>query len=335
MDWTAFIMGITLLLILSLTFFTQYGLYFRWKNARRLDARETVEDALMYIHQRQQNGQLASSRALESTLKISTKQSLKLIQRMTRQGLIDVRGAGLALSEEGHRWARQVVRAHRLFERYLADETGVPMAEIHAYAHRFEHRFSTQALNKLEADMGYPISDPHGDPIPTADGDLATIKGQSLVDWDSIEPAQIVHIEDEPPEVYAQIVATGLAPGKIITVVEATPERLVVECDNTEHALARVVAANIWARSVLAFPQTQSSRRLTELKLGQRGRVVALDNACQGLTRRRFLDLGITPGVRIEPVMRSAFGEPTAYRVRDTLIALRREQTDTILIAVE
>jgi DtxR family Mn-dependent transcriptional regulator len=60
--------------------------------------------------------------------------------------------------------------------------------------------------------------------------------------------------------------------------------------------------------------------------------VLALDNTCQGLTRRRFLDLGITPGVLIEPVMQSAFGEPTAYRVRDTLIALRREQSDLILI---
>lgn len=60
--------------------------------------------------------------------------------------------------------------------------------------------------------------------------------------------------------------------------------------------------------------------------------IVALDDACQGFTRRRLLDLGMTPGARIEPEIRNFFGDPRAYRVRGTLIALRREQAAQIWV---
>ena len=69
---------------------------------------------------------------------------------------------------------------------------------------------------------------------------------------------------------------------------------------------------------------------LTTLQQGEEGRVVGLAPSCQGLARRRFQDLGLTPGAQIKRVMQSAFREPTAYRVRNTLIALRREQSDMI-----
>jgi DtxR family Mn-dependent transcriptional regulator len=187
-------------------------------------------------------------------------------------------------------------------------------------------------LDKLEADLGYPAFDPHGDPIPTADGVLEEVESRLLTDWPPGRPAQIVHIEDEPPEVFAQILAQGLAPGMTVVVVDSAPTRLVLEAEEAEHVLAPVVAANISVRDAPVGKPAPAFERLTQLKVGQQARVLRLDDACQGLTRRRFLDLGITPGVRIEPVLQSAFGEPTAYRVRDTLIALRYEQSDLILI---
>lgn len=331
-DWTALLIGSTLLLLLALLLWPDRGLYSRWRGRRRLDARETIEDALMHIHQRQHERRPASAESLAGTLGISTKDALALAQRIEAKGLLTARGDGLYLSNEGHRWALQVVRAHRLFERYLADETSLPLEELHQHAHRLEHKLSPQELDKLDADMGYPAFDPHGDPIPTAEGVLAVIDSQSLVEWPPNKPAQVVHIEDEPPEVFAQIMAEGLALSTMVTVVESTPRRIVLEANDVEHVLAPVVAANISVRELPEAAPTVSFERLSSLKVGQKARVAALDNTCQGLTRRRFLDLGITPGVRIEPVMQSAFGEPIAYRVRDTLIALRRDQSDLILI---
>jgi DtxR family Mn-dependent transcriptional regulator len=71
---------------------------------------------------------------------------------------------------------------------------------------------------------------------------------------------------------------------------------------------------------------------LSELPDRVEAEVVALDNACQGFTRRRLLDLGMTPGARLYAEMRNFFGDPRAYRVRGTLIALRREQAANIWV---
>ncbi len=76
--------------------------------------------------------------------------------------------------------------------------------------------------------------------------------------------------------------------------------------------------------------QPLPAARLSSLLPGQKGRVVALE--CEGLHRRRLLDLGLTPGVQVEAVMRAALGDPMAFRVRDSLMALRREQAEQILI---
>jgi DtxR family Mn-dependent transcriptional regulator len=75
---------------------------------------------------------------------------------------------------------------------------------------------------------------------------------------------------------------------------------------------------------------------LSELPDKKEAEIVALDESCQGFTRRRLLDLGMTPGARLFPEMRNFFGDPRAYRVRGTLIALRREQAAQIWVkAVE
>jgi DtxR family Mn-dependent transcriptional regulator len=144
-------------------------------------------------------------------------------------------------------------------------------------------------------------------------------------------PGQIVHIEDEPVEVFAQIVAQGLKPGMPVRVIESSPRRIVFEAGETQHMLAPIAAANI---SIEAMPQPepQSGQTLTTLRLGEQAQIMALDDTCQGLTRRRFLDLGLTPGATIEVALPNAFNDPMAYRVRGTLIALRREQANQIII---
>ena len=303
-----------------------------WPWLRRTESREALEDALMHLHQGEHGGRPGSTESLAGALALSTRAALSLVRRMEAQGLLSASAEGLRLSADGRRYALHVVRAHRLYERYLADETTVPKEEIHERAHRLQHALSPEQIEKLDADMGHPTHDPHGDPIPTLAGDLPPAEAYSLADWPTDRPALITHVEDEPPQVYAQIVAEGLAPGMGVTVLVSTPRRLVVEADAGECVLAPVVAANISVRDADAVPRPRPAVRLSALGVGGRGRVLALDDGCQGLTRRRFLDLGLTPGVEVQAVMRSAFGEPTAYRVRDTLVALRREQADLVLI---
>ncbi len=323
---------IVILLLLLVVFAPQQGVYARWRQRQWLRSRAAIEDALMHLHQREHRGQLASVESLAGALGVSTRLASMLAQRMESQGLLRVTADGLSLTPEGHRLALQVVRAHRLFERYLAYETAVPPTEVHELAHRLEHSLTPQQVEQLDAYMGHPLADPHGDPIPTASGEMLEVEGQSLVDFPIGVPAQIVHVEDEPTHVYAQIVAEGLRPGMVVQVLERSPTRLVLESDHDEHILAPVVAANITVREAPFEKQPLEGERLSALQPGDRATVLRIDDACQGLTRRRFLDLGITPGAQVEVVMRSAFGDPVAYRVRDTLIALRQEQADWIWV---
>jgi DtxR family Mn-dependent transcriptional regulator len=324
--------AIVLVVVLLLLFAPQWGVVARWTQQRWLRSREAIEDALMHLHQREHQGRLASVESLAGTLGVSTRLALTLVQRMEGQGLLRSGANGLSLTPDGHRLAIQVVRAHRLFERYLAYETDVPPHEVHELAHRWEHTLTPQQIEQLDAYMGHPVIDPHGDPIPTASGEMPGVLGQPLVEFPVGKPAQIVHVEDEPPHVYAQIVAEGLRPGMMVTVVERSPTRLVLESDADEHVLAPVVAANITVREALPEAHAPVGDRLGSLEPGERATVLRIDEACQGLTRRRFLDLGVTPGAEVEVVMRSAFGDPIAYRVRGSLIALRREQADWIWV---
>ena len=324
--------GIIVLIVVGAVFMPQYGLFWRLRRRRWLHSRQAIEDALAHLHQFQHDGRPAYVESLSNTLGTTTKHTLVLVNRMAQLDLVAVTGQGMRLTAAGHRWALQIVRAHRLFERYLADETSVPREKIHAHAHQLEHTVSEAQVDKMDADMGYPAFDPQGDPIPNAAGDMKEIESQKLVEWPVGVPAQIVHIEDEPPEVYAQIIAEDLNPGMIITILDASSVRLVIGTPEDEHVLAPVVAANISVREAPADRVEPEGAPLTTLKKGERGRVVGLSPACQGLTRRRFLDLGLTPGARVERVMQSAFGDPTAYRVRNTIIALRREQSDLIMI---
>ncbi len=307
------------------------GLIWRWRSARRREQRVLIEDALKHVHSRQHRGYRATPESLAGVLGLPLREVVDLIARMEEQGLLHSTGEGLQLTPQGHGWALQVIRAHRLWERYLADEVGLPLSDVHAAAERYEHRLTPPEIDSLEADLGYPRRDPHGDPIPTAGGELEPHVGKPLVDWPVGEPAQIVHIEDEPESVFTQIVAEGLLPGLVIEVLESGEQGLHLNMDGDECWLAPVVAGNIFVNTpppVSALPA--DAERLSALQPGEKATVLALES--QGLTRRRFLDLGLTPGVTIECALPGMFGEPKAYRVRGTLVALRREQADQIWV---
>jgi len=145
-------------------------------------------------------------------------------------------------------------------------------------------------------------------------------------------PGRIVHLEDEPPLAYAQILAQGLRLGQTIRVLETGPERLLLSDGESEFRLAPAVAANVYINPLPQDMAQKGVMPLSELPDKTQAEIVALDEACQGFTRRRLLDLGMTPGARLEAEMRNFFGDPRAYRVRGTLVALRREQAAQIWV---
>ena len=326
--WIA--LAVTLLVVLFIPRVGLLALYKDWQGARE---REQVEDALKHLLDREQSGRHASPESLAGTLDLPRVKATRLITDMESQGLLETQGAQLHLTAEGERWAIHVVRAHRLWERYLVDEARMPLNRIHNEAHRREHSLSEAQLNELDAALGHPTVDPHGDPIPSREGKMASVESLPVTAWQAEGPARIVHIEDEPAIAYEQILAAGLRLGQVIRVIERTPQRLVLSDGESEYRLAPTVAANV---SVTPLPVSEIARAnavpLAALTQDQRGEIVSLDDAVQGFTRRRFLDLGLTPGTTIYPELGNFFGDPRAYRVRGTLIALRKDQAAQIWV---
>lgn len=310
------------------------GILARLRSSSRLRGRAIVEDALKHVwHENARDG-YASIPSLAGALSIRTDQASSLVTRMEEAGLLHSSGGGFSLTEAGREYALQVIRAHRLWERYLADLTGVAEKAWHTRAERQEHALTPRETEALSARLGHPRFDPHGDPIPTARGQLPRQPSLTLRDLAPGSRARIVHLEDEPTEDYAQIVAAGLRVGMLVRVVEIRPERVVVRADGQDKSLPPILATQVGAIPLGdgLEEDAERSEKLAELRLGEEAEIIHISPSCRGLERRRLMDLGVVPGTRIEAIMRSPSGDPTAYRLRDTTIAIRRDQAQHIRI---
>jgi DtxR family Mn-dependent transcriptional regulator len=293
--------------------------------------RTRIEDALKHLFDQQYRGRHGSFASLSGLLRLSDRSLMQLLAQMQHQGLVVARGQEFELTPEGERVARQIVRAHRLLERYFADEARLPLRQVHAAAERREHTLTSDQIDALAASLGHPRLDPHGDPIPGRDGQIAPPGDTPVTDWTPDKFGRITHLEDEPPLAYAQILAEGLRVGQIVRILESTPERIVLTDGDHEYRLAPAVAANVFVAPAAA-PAASDIVTLADLKRGEPAEVVGLDVNCQGFSRRRLMDLGFTPGARLEPVLDTFAGDPRAYRVRGTLVALRGDQAAQVFV---
>jgi DtxR family Mn-dependent transcriptional regulator len=196
-----------------------------------------------------------------------------------------------------------------------------------------EHSLSTEQTDALSARLGHPLWDPHGDPIPTASGELPEVEQLSLAGVPPGRAVEVVHLEDEPWEIFNGLLNRGLVLGGRLEVLERDNRQVRVLVDGSEWRINVVEAQNVTVR---VLPEGERIGRrpetLADLDLGETGRVIDISPACQGSQRRRLLDLGVVKGTEIRADMESAARDPVAYLIRGALIALRRSQTAWIRI---
>ena len=294
--------------------------------------RRRVEDALKHLHHAEYEGRAGSVESVAGALGVSRERALGLLGRVEAAGLVRAEGSSFVLTEDGRAWALRVVRNHRLWERYLAERTGVHPGEWHARAERREHTLTEDESDRLSASLGHPRYDPHGDPIPAADGSLPPATGVPLGMLSPGAVATIVHVEDEPPRLYDRLVAAGLGPGTRVEVLGREDGALRIRASGREHTLEPVVVANVAVQPLHDAPREDDVETLDALGPGDRGRVVRVAAACQGPARQRLLDLGVVPGTVIEARYAGVAGDPVAYEIRGALIGLRRSQAAHVLV---
>jgi len=332
---TSLVVGVLLIALLLVLFWPGRGLAGRWRRGRVASDRVEVEDALKHLWDGEYRQRPATLESLAGALSLGGQEAAELIARLERLELVEHDERGLHLTAEGRRDALRVIRIHRLWERYLADETGLDAREWHARAEREEHRTSVEEAERLAEALGHPRFDPHGDPIPLSTGEVPPPQGISLTRLEPGRPGEIVHLEDEPEAVFAQLAAAGLAPGQRVTVLESTPRRIRVAADAEEVVLAPIVASNVTVVPLEEAADERPKTPLSAIGLGASARVVSIAATCRGAQRRRLLDLGVVPGTVVTHELTGPGGDPTAYRIRGALIALRREQADLIHVDPE
>jgi DtxR family Mn-dependent transcriptional regulator len=312
----------------------RYGFLAWWRQARGLAARSQREDVLKHILKYEAAGRRPTLDSIAGALEIRAGRAAMLLQDLEEHGMVSFEEGTLRLKPSGREMALHIVRAHRLWESYLAEQTGVAEREWHQRAERQEHLLSPREADELAARLGHPTHDPHGDVIPAAQGELSAEPGQPLHAVAENSPVLITHIEDEPKAIYAQLCAEGLRAGMRAYVIEKSAHRIRFWADGNVHVLAPVLANNISVvpSPELAVKDLAEEQFLSQLRPGQTGKVLGLTPACRGAERRRLLDLGFVSGTPVEVEMVSPGGDPTAYRVRGTVVALRREQAGLIRV---
>lgn len=325
--------GTIAIIIFVLLFYPNKGIISIWKKSRYANKKVLIEDALKYLYNCEYNNVNCTLNGVAGNLSISADDATDIISRLESMGLVSAKKNELSLTSDGRSYALRVVRVHRLWEKYLADETSVTENEWHQKAEEIEHTLTPEQANILAAQIGNPVFDPHGDPIPSASGELPQKKGKLLTEMKENEFANIIHVEDEPHAIYSQILAQGLYPGMQIRLMEISDKRVKFVANGEECILSPLIAKNITVGIIKLEKQIDGKfKPLSSLKIGEKGTILGIGKALRGQQRRRLMDLGIVPGTKIEAELQSLTGDPVAYKVRGTTVALRKQQTDKIFL---
>lgn len=307
------------------------GIAYGVRSARQRRRKVLAEDALKHLYHGMQSGPCTLN-SLAGAMGRPAEIVAGIVADLTERKLMVMKGQELQLTDAGMADALSIIRSHRLWERYLADETTVDELDWHAEAEKQEHRLSRSQAESLSRKLGHPLFDPHGDPIPGPSGGIPSGRGSGLESFRPGDVVQIVHVEDEPANVFAELVRLDLFPGIHAVVREVTPEKTLLERNGEILTLSPVVAANLQVRKVVPRKPSGQRRTLASLDPGSRAVVAELSPTCRGLQRRRLLDLGIVPGTIVTAEMRSPGGDPTAYRIRGATIALRKEHAALVFL---
>ncbi len=309
------------------------GLYARWRRAGRLSNRVLAEDALKHLFSSEMENLPVTLPSVAGAISVSQNAAAEIVGNLESRGYLSVQEGQLRLTSTGREYALRIIRAHRIWERYLSERTGHDETIWHDLAERYEHQLSPAEVDTLATRLGNPSHDPHGDPIPTATGEYRPITGIPLTDLSADQTAKILHLEDEPAVIYSQLVAEDLHAGMVLRVLEVTEEKIRFWANGDEHILAPLLANNITVMPIeQQIEALEATIPLTELEIGRSGKVVAISPAIRGIQRRRLMDLGLLPGTEITAEIRSPSGDPTGYLLRGSLIALREEQARQIRI---
>ena len=218
--------------------------------AQTPDLTVAVQDYLKAIYALESEGPRVTTSVLARRMGVSAPSTTAMTKRLAELGLVErLPYRGVALTDAGRRGALEVLRHHRLLERYLVDRLGLSLDEVHAEAELLEHALSEELEARIDAELGFPTHDPHGDPIP--DRNLRVVRGddRTLLDLEPGTRASISRVPDGDSALLRYLGELGLLPGSTLELVAYAPfgGPVTVRTEHGEHAISRDLAERIAA----------------------------------------------------------------------------------------
>jgi DtxR family Mn-dependent transcriptional regulator len=195
-----------------------------------------------------QDEKAATTGELAEALGVSPGTVTSMLKTLSESGLARyVPYEGARLTDAGRSLALRVLRRHRLIELFLVRTLNLTWDEVHEEAENMEHAVSDLLIDKIDAYLGYPASDPHGDPIPKADGTITRTPSKRLSDLGLNERFRIDRVMDQAPEFLRYLTETGLSLGAEGTVVGGSTEGdvITVEVGAKQTTLSRSSAERL------------------------------------------------------------------------------------------
>jgi DtxR family transcriptional regulator, Mn-dependent transcriptional regulator len=214
------------------------------------DLTVAVQDYLKAIYVLESSGERVTTSALARRMGVSAPSATAMTKRLDELGLVErLPYRGVALTDEGRRGALEVVRHHRLLERYLVDRLGLSLDQVHAEAELLEHALSEELEAKIDAELGFPTHDPHGDPIPDSEPRLIHGESRSLLDLEPGAHGSIARVPDGDSELLRYLGELGIVPDARVEMLAQAPfgGPVTVRTSSGEHAISRELADRIAA----------------------------------------------------------------------------------------
>ncbi|HYO12822.1 MAG TPA: metal-dependent transcriptional regulator [Thermoanaerobaculia bacterium] len=181
----------------------------------------TVEDYLkcILLEQQQDPEALVSMRQISTALSVAPGTVTAMVKTLADSGLVSYEPySGVRLTSSGLQLAMHVLRRHRLIELFLVKVMGMDWSEVHAEAEELEHAVSERLIERIDEMLGYPSTDPHGDPIPDVHGKVEEVVLPSLLDCAPGMPLRVARVGDQSREFLQLLERRSLKPGSRLTV---------------------------------------------------------------------------------------------------------------------
>jgi len=216
-----------------------------WKGGSLTQSMENYLKAIFEILEREER---ASTSAIAARMALAAPSVTAMVKKLAELRLLTHEPyQGVRLTRAGEMAAAEVVRHHRLIEKYLADALGVPWDRVHEEAEKLEHVISEDLEDRIDGALGYPTVDPHGAPIPSRDGTVTRADARPLVSVGAGESVVVIEVDDRDPELLRYLGEKRLYPGTDVAVIRVEPfgGSMVVRIDKHEFSIGRDAAADV------------------------------------------------------------------------------------------